>query len=229
MKRQIIALGGGGYLYGDHEEDPGKLNEYIVSQANKEHPKICFISTPQADKEVYINRFTQAFSKLGCEVSVLTLFPPNPTNMKEHLLAQDIVYVCCGNTKNALALWREWGLDSMLKEAYEAGVIMTGISAGCLCWHDSGVTDSIPGQYVNLPCMGFVEYSACPHYNVPKRRLAYQSMIKEGTLPAGYGLDEHTAIHYVNEVPELFLSQKPNMGIEKVESNKVTVLSTQQI
>ena len=136
--RHIIAIGGGGF---GREIKDLKIERYIVSQAKKENPSICFIPTATGDDLNYIENFYKAFNSLNCKTSHIDFFK-RTIDLKKHILKQDIVFVGGGNTKSMLAVWREWGLDSILYNAYLNGTIMSGVSAGAICWFDKGITDS---------------------------------------------------------------------------------------
>ena len=115
-------------------------------------------------------------------------------------MSNDAIYVGGGNTKNMLALWKEWGLDSMLKKAWEKGIVLAGLSAGSICWFQEGVTDSIPGGMTIIKGLGFLPGVNCPHYDTEsKRRTAYHKLMLEGKISAGIALDENVAAHYINE------------------------------
>ncbi len=137
--KQIIALGGGGFSM---EPENSLLDKYILQQSMKKNPKICFLATASGDSENYISRFYHFFEKQDCQPSHLSLFNPSTRNIESFLLDKDIIYVGGGNTKNLLVLWKEWGLDTILKKAWEQGIILAGISAGSICWFEEGVTDS---------------------------------------------------------------------------------------
>ena len=136
--KQIIAIGGGGF--GRVIKDL-KIEKYIRSQSSKNNPKICFIPTATGDDSSYIENFYKAFDSLGCKTSHIDFFK-RTINLRPHILDQDIIYVGGGNTKSMLAVWKEWGLDIILKEAYENNIIMSGVSAGAICWFKKGITDS---------------------------------------------------------------------------------------
>jgi aminopeptidase N len=128
--KQIIAIGGGGF---GREIGELKIEKYIVKQSNKSNPKICFIPTATGDDQGYIDNFYKAFNSLNCVTSHIDFFK-RTIDLESHILEQDIIYVGGGNTKSMLAVWKEWELDSILKNAYENNIIMSGVSAGAICW-----------------------------------------------------------------------------------------------
>ena len=196
-QRQIIAMGGGGFSATPHDL---RLDRYIVDAAGTRRPKICFVPTASGDALHYIERFYASFGTLECTPTHLSLFDPPSADLEAYVFAQDALYVGGGNTKNMLALWREWSLDRILRQAYESGVVLSGLSAGSICWFDSGVTDSIPGPLTPLQCLGFLPGSNCPHYDVePERRPSYHRLVSGGALPAGIAADDAVALHYIDE------------------------------
>ncbi len=200
IKRQIVALGGGGFLM---EPDNPLLDKYILALSGKARPKICFIPTASGDAQVCIDQFYTFFKKQNCEPSYLSLFKGSTSEIESFVLEQDILYVGGGNTRNLIALWKEWQLDQMIRKAYEQGAILSGISAGSICWFEQGVTDSIPGKLTALTCLGFLTGSNCPHYDGEKeRRPSYQRLLKQGFIKEGIAAEDGVGLHFVNE--ELF-------------------------
>jgi peptidase E len=197
MKRQIIAMGGGGFS--DEPENP-LLDDYILNQASKTNPKICFIGTASGDAEAYIQNFYKCFEKRDCSPSHLSLFAGHTDKIEEFILDQDILFVGGGNTRNMLVLWKEWGLDLMVKKAYQRGTILSGVSAGAICWFEEGLTDSIPNQITKLNCLGFLRGSNCPHFDgEPERQAVYREKISSGEMKSGIACDDGVALHFVNE------------------------------
>ena len=149
-----------------------------------------------------------AFSKLGFVSSHLTLFPmPNVPDMRAHLLAQDVIWVGGGSTANLLALWRLHGLDVTLRECWEAGVVLKGVSAGSLCWHVGGTTDSFGPTLVPVTNgLAFLPYSNSPHHDVEEqRRPLIHRLVAEGTLPDGYATENGTGlVFFGTELREAF-------------------------
>ena len=149
-----------------------------------------------------------AFSKLGMVSSHLALFPmPNVPDIRAHLLAQDVIWVWGGSTANLLALWRLHGLDSILRECWEAGVVLKGVSAGSLCWHVGGTTDSFGPTLRRSPtASAFLPYSNSPHHDAEEqRRPLIHRLIAEGTLPDGYATENGTGlVFFGTELHEAF-------------------------
>ncbi len=217
MKKQILAMGGGGFSM---EPENLKLDRYLLSLVDKTAPKVCFIGTASGDSESYIERFYHSFKTLDCEPSHLSLYEAPIGDLREYVMGMDIFYVGGGNTRNLITLWNEWKLDQYLKEAYEAGKVMAGISAGSICWFEQGVTDSVPGKLLNLKCLGFLEGSNCPHYDGESaRRGAYHKLLLEG-MKAGYACDDGVAAHFMDGNLVKFVSSKPNAKAYKVELQK---------
>ena len=105
-----------------------------------------------------------------------------------------MIFVGGGNTKSMLALWREWGLDVILRKAWEKGVVLSGMSAGQICWFEQGLTDSIPRPVTALKCLGYLPNSCTPHYNSePDRRPRFHQRIGSGEMMAGYATDNGAA------------------------------------
>lgn len=163
------------------------------------HPRLCIVGTAGGDDPAWLAMLHHAFSKLDMVVSHLKLFPmPNFDDVQGHLLRQDVVWVSGGSTVNLLALWRAHGLDKGLEAAWRAGVVLMGVSAGSLCWHVGGTTDSFgwPLQPVT-DALGWLPYSNTPHYDAEEqRRPLYQRLVADGTLPAGYATDNGAGLVY---------------------------------
>lgn len=194
--KQIIAMGGGGFLM---EPENSMLDRYILQQSKKANPKICCIGTASGDAQSMIDNFYSFFNEENCEPSHLSLFKLPVRDLEYYLLEKDIIYVGGGNTKNLLALWKEWGLDKILRKALDQGIVLAGISAGSICWFEEGVTDSYGDGLEPLKAIGFLKGSNCPHYDgEADRRPTYRKLIDEGTLQPGIAADDGVAIHYID-------------------------------
>jgi peptidase E len=160
-------------------------------------PRVCFVPTATGDSEAMLVRFYERFgSRAEASHAVFHSWPR--ADLREHVLAQDVVYVGGGNTANMLAIWRVHGFDRVLREAWEAGVLLAGWSAGMICWYEAGVTDSFGPQLEGMrDGLGFLPGSACPHYDgEERRRPVYTGLVREG-FPAGIAADDGVALVYV--------------------------------
>jgi dipeptidase E len=193
-KKQIVAMGGGSFSV---EPEGSALDAYVLALTGQPRPKICFVPTASGDAAMYITKFYEAFGDRA-EATHLGLFGRPRTDMERVLTSQDIIYVGGGNTANMLAVWRVHGVDRMMREAWERGVILTGVSAGMICWFECGVTDSFGPLAALRDGLGFLPGSACPHYDGEKdRRPTYQGLVRGG-FPAGYAADDGAALHFVD-------------------------------
>ncbi|MGH7303997.1 MAG: Type 1 glutamine amidotransferase-like domain-containing protein, partial [Candidatus Rokuibacteriota bacterium] len=188
-------------------------------------PKICFVPTASGDSAVYITKFYEAFGERA-EATHLGLFGRPRTDMAQVLTSQDIVYVGGGNTANMLAVWRVHGVDRMMRDAWERGVILTGVSAGMICWFECGVTDSFGPLAALRDGMGFLPGSACPHYDGEKdRRPTYQRLVRGG-LPAGYAADDGAALHFVGTDLVACVASRATAGGYRVRDESDTITET---
>ena len=197
---RIVALGGGGFLM---ESNPSALDAYVVSLANVQRPRVCFVPTASGDSHEHIDKFYAAFARFQAQLSHLAFFRKPvkgamPLDRFEHdLLDQHVIYVGGGNTRSMLAVWREWALTKTLREALRRGVVLAGVSAGAICWFEWGASDSAtPGtRAAPLRCLGLLKGSCCPHWGAePHRRRDFHALLRAGELPAGYGIADGAAL-----------------------------------
>ena len=177
------------------------LTEYAIelSGVTGRAPRICALFTATGDQPDSIRNFYDAAWLAGSEARHLSVFPmPNVDDPRELLLAQDVSWVFGGSVAALLALWRMHGYDDMLREAWQQGVVLTGVSAGSLCWHVGGTTDSYgPLLRPVTDALGFVPFSNGVHCNSEaQRRPLYHSLIADGTLPPGYATDDGAGVLY---------------------------------
>ncbi len=207
MDKHILAIGGGGFGRNRREY---LIEKYLLSLSNKSLPKVCFIPTATGDNDSYIVRFYSTFLKLNCIPSHIDFFK-RTLDFKSHINSQDIIYVGGGNTKSMLGVWKEWGLDKVLQRAYMNGVIMSGVSAGAICWFTNGITDSWNDELKVLPCLDFVDGTCCPHYDEEVSRKPYiEKLIKEDKLHKCISIEGGCALHIVNGKPLQSISFKHN-------------------
>jgi peptidase E len=195
---QIVAFGGGGFSM---EWGNTLLDDYVVGLAGKERPKICFLPTASGDADHYIVRFYRAFPSSVCEPSHVSLFrrETGVDDPRAHLLSQDIIYVGGGSVVSLLGTWRAHGIDEYLREAYEAGVILCGGSAGALCWFSTVLSGFHEGPQRKVEGLGLLPWSLAVHYHDEDgRREAFVDAITAGMAP-GYGAGDSAALHFVGK------------------------------
>jgi aminopeptidase N len=196
MDKQIIAIGGGGF---GRNPGNGTIEKYILDQSDKNRPNICFIPTATGDDESYKVSYYATLTKLNCTPTHIDFFK-RTTDLEKLIKDQDIIFVGGGNTKSMLAVWREWGLDKILKKAYQNGTIMCGVSAGAICWFEKGVTDSWADKLNIMNCLGFIKGSCCPHYDEePERKPSLSKFIENKDIQNCYAIDGCCALHIKNE------------------------------
>ncbi len=210
--RRILVLGGH-----DFDRRPGNpaLCDRIVELADSEAPRICLLPTASGDPADQITRFRRAFGSRGCHPSEIALFRlgEKPVELRDHLLAQDAIYVGGGSLLNLLAIWRAHALDEILREAWEQGVLIVGQSAGAMCWFEGGITSS-SGEARPAAGLGFLPGSLCVHYHSePERRLAMLGAIESGGLPAGLGLDDQAGALFEGTEMRTAFSARPGAGV----------------
>jgi dipeptidase E len=189
----ILALGGGGFSM---EPRNPLLDEYILSRSRGRRPRVCFVGTASGDSLLYRARFHRAMGRLRCRPTHLSLFQPPEGSLRSFILDQDAIYVGGGNTRALLVLWREWGLDRILREAWREGIVIAGISAGSICWFEEGLSDAVvPGKLKPLSCLGFLPGSNCPHYDgEAERRPTYRRLVAKGAMAPGLAADDGVAL-----------------------------------
>jgi dipeptidase E len=225
--RHVVAMGGGGFSM---EPDNPLLDDFVLelgrAVSGRERPRVSLIPTASGDAPLYVRNFYDAFAPKAA-ASWLPLFERDPRDLRSFLLGQDVVYVGGGNTENMLAIWRVHGVDAILREAWEAGVVMAGLSAGSLCWFESGTTDSFgPGLAPFHDGLGFLPGSHCPHYDGEAlRRSSYQRLVADG-LAAGHAADDGAALHFVGTELVEVVTSRPAASAYRVESVDGRIVET---
>lgn len=197
-------MGGGGFSM----DDP-ILDHFVLELVGASRPKVCFLPTATSAVPVYAVAFFQAFPATGFDSSFLDLFVRDGRDLRAFMLEQDVIYVGGGNTANLLAIWRAHGVDAILREAWESGVVLAGMSAGANCWFEGSTTDSF-GPLAALPDgLGLIPGSFSPHFDSePQRRPLFHRLIAEGTLPDGIACDDFAAVHLIGmELSEVVASR----------------------
>jgi dipeptidase E len=205
--RQIVALGGGGFSM-----EPGNplMDAYLLGLVERRRPRVCFLPSASGDADHYVVRFYRHFGGDRCEASHISLFrrEHGVADMREHLLAQDVIYVGGGSVISLLGVWRAHGLDEVLREAWEAGVVLCGLSAGSLCWFAEGVT-AFHGAPRRVDGLGLLPFSNTVHYDGERnRREAFHAFVRDGMV-GGYAVDDGAALHFAgSDLHRVVLSKR---------------------
>jgi peptidase E len=210
-------MGGGGFSM---EPENPLLDDLVVSLARRTPARVCFVATASGDAPVYVADFYRAFAGRGCVASDIGLFDRRIADLRAHVLAQDVVYVGGGNTASLLAVWRAHGLDRVLTEAWHAGVVLAGISAGMNCWFEQSTTDSFaPDELAALDDgLGLLPGSACPHYDGEElRRPTYRRLVSDGVLREGWAADDGAALVFAGTDLEEVVASRPDAAAYRVE------------
>ena len=192
--RQIIAFGGGGFSM---EAGNALLDHYVLEATGRPKPKVCFLPTASGDADHYVVRFYRAFPAARCEPSHLSLFRRDcgvAGDLRASLLDQDLIYVGGGSVVSLLGVWRAHGLDAVLREAWQAGVVLCGLSAGSLCWFAEGVS-AFHGEPCRVGGLGLLPGSNAVHYG-PGRRERFHAELQAG-MADGHGCEDGAALHFV--------------------------------
>lgn len=188
-----------------------KLDDFVLSLARrKRRPRVCFVGTASGDNDYYIRRFHEAFAPSRADATHLTFFERTVSDLKSFAMNQDVIYVGGGSSANMLAVWRLHGFDKALRAAWNAGVVMAGISAGAICWFRDGITDSfgMPFRALN-DGLGLVPGACCPHYDgEAERRPVLMRLVRRG-LPSTLALDDGAAAHFVGTRLKEIVSSRP--------------------
>ncbi len=221
---QIVAFGGGGFSM---EAGNPLLDDYVLSLAGVDRPRVCFLPTASGDADHYLTRFYRAFS--GCALpSHVSLFREERGEDRpfaQRLLDQDLIYVGGGSLKSLLGTWRMHGVDAILAEAWARGIVLCGLSAGSLCWFAEAVSafNGPPGRVAGL---GLLPYSNAVHYDrEPQRRTAYHRLMTEGMLD-GYAAADGAALHFVGRDLERVVSSRPQARAYRVTWARGEVVET---
>lgn len=194
--RKILIAGGG---FGTD------FIRYMAELTGKERPRLCYLPTASADRESGIIRWFENCAPLDVHPFVQESFISSYSmdqSWEEVFLSMDGIVVSGGNTLNQQAIWRVQGIDEVLREAWDRGIVLGGASAGSLCWFEEGTTDSRPQEVTKIECLGFLRGSHSPHYDAEEvRRPTYHRLIRSGELEPGYACDNDAGIYFVdNEV-----------------------------
>lgn len=206
-KKQIFAIGGRFYV--DPWEAPLLLRHWLSLMAT-DCPKVCYLGTATGDRPDQIEEFYRTMAQHPVHASHLNLFKPETADFEDYFNSFDGIYVGGGATRNMIALWNEWGIGAALKSAWEQGVLLSGTSAGAICWFENCITDSLPQTMLPLDCLGFLKGACNTHYSArPDRRPTFQKQIASGRLSSpGLGIDDNVGVHIVGDAVHEIVTQK---------------------
>lgn len=223
VERQILATSGGfrSTGTGPYRARRGPIINHALRLTGKANPRFCYLATAGGDDAKEILAVYGAFAGADdATVSHLELFAmPNVPDPRKHLLSQDVIWVGGGSVANLLAVWRAHGLDDVFREAWEQGIVLAGVSAGSICWHLGGTTDSFGLELRPVTNgLGLLPYSNGVHYDSEERRRPlFQKLIGDGTLPDGYATDDGVGLHFVGTELREAVTDRPDTGAYRVE------------
>ena len=235
MRRTIVAIGGG--KIATRQTLP--IDREIIRLSKTKNPRLLFIPTASSDSEIYWKKIRAYFGDfLKCKTDVLFLMKENPSHEQIHskISAADIIYVGGGNTLQMMRIWRRLGVDKLLIAAYIKGTVLAGVSAGSICWFDSGHSDSMSfynphnWNYINVKGLGLIQGIHCPHYNgktggVPRRKNFQQMIRKIGGV--GIAIDNICAIEFRDGRVFEVLVSKPRAKAYRVFKKKGEIVEEQ--
>ena len=215
--RQIVAMGG-------YPDDA--LLDYVLGLARGRR-LLCVPTASREDPASTLDLYERLRGR--AEMTHLHFFPWPPPDLRRFALDHDLILVPGGNTANAIAVWRTHGFDLVLREAWEQGVLLTGWSAGMICWFEQAVTDSFGPELGSFDCLGFLPGSACPHYDgEEQRRPVYTRLVREGLSP-GVAADDDVALHYVGEELREVVTSREGATAYRVERAGETPLEARLV
>lgn len=178
-----------------------------------DRPRVCLVPTACGDADWVITRFYESFPASVCEPSHLALFRPHPTRARAALGRQDVIYVTGGSSANLAAVWAAHGVGSVLREAWARGAVLSGVSAGAICWFSAGITNSLGPGFTPFAGLGFAPGGFCPHADSdPGRLTALRGLVEAKRLPPTLAVDDGAAVHLVDGGSPRLVAETPGRG-----------------
>lgn len=187
------------------------LDEYVLGLTGAARPRVCFLPSASGDADHYVVRFYRAFPADRCEASHISLFrrEQGPADLRQHLLSQDLIYVGGGSVVSMLGVWMAHGIDRILREAWERGIVLCGLSAGSLCWFAEAVT-GFHGSPRRIEGLGLLPFSNCVHYEAgSSRQRAYHDLLSAG-MRSGYAAEDGAALHFAGTELSRVVASRPS-------------------
>lgn len=221
--KKIIAIGGGEIGRPGFSVETMQIDKEIIRLTGKKKPRLLFIPTASSDSVSYVETVQKHFGQtLGCKIDVLYLIGTdfNTKEIEEKVFGSDIIYVGGGNTLKMMKIWRKIGLDKILKQAYEKGIVLSGVSAGSICWFELGSSDSRKfidpkADLIKVSGLGFIKALHCPHYDFEKDRKPELKKMMKNTSGIAIAIDNCCAIEIIDDTYRI-ISSKPNANAYKV-------------
>ncbi len=215
IKKKIIAIGGGGFT---HQSDLS-LDQFVIDKLKRTNNKIGFLATASKDDEKKISLFYKRFENTEFELSHFNL-TSNINGFSKWIMSKDLIYIGGGNTVFMLEIWRKNKLENIFKDAYEKGIILSGISAGAVCWFDWILSDSVGTGFNPLRGINLISGSCTPHSSNIERINQFESDIKNNKLPQGIAIDDGVAVVFVDGKPTEVYSSRKNHAAYFLDKNK---------
>lgn len=227
----MLAIGGIGSTgsYGVSPDGVPLLLAHAAALSGHSSPRICLLNTAMGDDAAGFTRAYSLFGPIRGRLSHLELFPmPNVGDPADLLLSQDVIFVGGGSVANMLAVWRVHGLDELMRKAWESGIVLSGVSAGAICWFSGGTTDSFgPVLRPFTAGLGLLPGSYSPHYDSePERRPLTHSLISSGQLPPGIACDDGAAAHFADGELAEIVAHRPGAAGYRVDRTRRGVTET---
>tara|TARA_B100001113_G_scaffold302106_1_gene261459 strand:- start:403 stop:1092 length:690 start_codon:yes stop_codon:yes gene_type:complete len=215
IEKKIIAIGGGGFT---HQVDES-LDQFILDQSKKLNNKIGFLATATKDEQKKIDLFYKRFENIGSELSHFNL-TSNVDGFSEWMLSKDIIYIGGGNTVFMLDIWKKNKLESIFRDSYKKGIILSGVSAGAVCWFDWILSDSVGPGFNPLRGINIISGSCTPHSSNLERINQFELDIKNNKLPEGIAIDDGVAVVFIDGKPTEVYSSRENHKAYFIDKNK---------
>lgn len=213
--KKIIAIGGGEIGRPGFPIETTKIDKEIIKLSGKKTPKLLFIPTASSDSKGYVKAVKKHFGeRLGCTIKILYLIDKKPTKKEitDKILKSDIVYVGGGNTLQMMKIWKKFGVNNILHKAFKKGIVMSGISAGAICWFKYGHSDSLKfknrkANYIRVKGLGFINSLYCPHYDVEKTRHKSLKQFVKTSKTIGIAVENCSAIEILDDQYRIITSK----------------------
>ena len=215
IEKKIIAIGGVGVT----PESDESLDHFILNQLKKTKNNIGFLGTASKDDNEKVEKFYKKFDNSNSELSHFKL-TSSVNGFSDWLLSKDLVYVGGGNTSFMLEIWRKNNFEQVFKIAYEKGIILSGVSAGAVCWFDWILSDSMGQGFKPLKGISILEGSCTPHSSNIERINEFEMNIKNNKLPKGIAIDDGVAVVFIDGKPTEVYSTINNQSAYFLDKNK---------